>query len=101
MLQKYQWSLFWLMCIIIAVVLFVRMWVLLPIYMEEDLRYRTQSLIQTTAAREGWMLSGVSIKHVSKDALQVQYRSYKRGIDTVECYDIDVQTGFLSSCNAS
>ena len=97
----YQWILFWVTCCIIAIVLCVRLWVLLPLYTDSDVRHRTQALIQATALREGWLLSGVSIKHVSDESVQLEYRSYHRGRDTVQCYTISQRTGALGSCNDS
>lgn len=101
MLKQYQWHIFWLTCGTIAVVLFVRLWPLLPLYTDPALRSRTQSLIQATALREGWLLSGVSIRHISDESVRVEYRSYHRGNDTVQCHTISQRTGALGLCNDS
>jgi len=101
MLKKYEWFLFWLTCFTIAIVLCVRLWTLVPLYTDSALRSRTQALIQATAQREGWLLSGVSIQHISDESVQVHYRAYHRGRDDVQCYTISQRTGALGSCNES
>jgi hypothetical protein len=92
---------FWVTCGVIGVVLSVQFYSLIPLYADSALRSRTQVLLKATAAREGWLLSGVSIKSVSDDAIRVTYRSYNRGEDNTECFDIDPKSGSLASCNDS
>lgn len=81
--------------------LFVRLWSLLPLYTDADLRSRTQALVQATAVREGWLLSGISIQEVHYDTVTVQYRSYVRGHDRTTCHSISQYTAKLSPCNDS
>lgn len=98
MLQRYQWIIFWLVCAAIAFVLAVRIWVLMPLYTDPALRSRTQTLIQATAKREGWLLSGVSISAIDTEKIQLRYQSYLRGEDPISCYNISFSTGLLSTC---
>jgi hypothetical protein len=100
-MQKYQWILFWLVCGAIAVVLSFRLLMLMPLYTDSALRSRTQVLLKATAAREGWLLSGVSIERITDENIRVVYRSYNRGRDTEECFVIDQKSGSLGLCNAS
>jgi hypothetical protein len=97
--NRHQWLIFWLTCVTVAAVLLIRLGPLLPLYTNADLRSRTQALIQGTAQREGWILSGLSIRKISGDNLQVLYRSYLRGRDPVECFGISLTSGQLSVCD--
>lgn len=101
MLQRYQWIIFWLLCTVVAFVLFLRILVLLPLYIDADLRSRVGTLIEATANREGWLLSGITINHILDDRIAIEYRSYFRGLDTKQCYYISFTTGSLSACDAS
>lgn len=101
MFQKYQWILFWLTCGVIALVLCVRLWVLLPLYTNASLRGQAYIALTETIKQQGWLSSGVSIHHVSNDTVEVLYRSYMRGEDTIECHAIDLMSRSLSSCDAS
>jgi len=83
------------------VVLCVQLYALSPLYADSALRSRTQVLLQATAAREGWLLSGVSIQSITDDTIRVMYRSYNRGNDSSECFVIDQKSGSLTLCNAS
>lgn len=97
-MQKYQWHIFWVVCGVVGFVLSVQLWRLSPLYLDASLRSRTQELIQATATREGWLLSGLVIKHVTQNSVQLQYRSYVRGEDTIDCYMLSLDSGTLSPC---
>jgi len=99
MLNKYQWHCFWIGCAVIAITLCVQLWRLSPLYRNHDVRNRTRVLIQATAAREGWLLSGLSITDVSEEHLRLAYRSHMRGTDTVTCYTLSITSGALSGCS--
>lgn len=85
----------------IAFALSIRLWALMPLYTDAALRSRTQVILQATAEREGWLLSGVSIQKVSHDRIEIQYRSYYKGEDIITCYVIDPHTAILTLCNDS
>lgn len=101
MLQRLQWIIFWLVCAAIAFVLAVRVWTLVPLYTNPTLRSRIQNLIQATALREGWLLSGVSIDRIDNKSVRLLYRSYLRGEDPISCHNLSISTGYLSVCNDS
>jgi len=100
-LNTQQWHIYWIACFTVFVALSVRLFPLLPLYTDIDLRAQVQSAVQSTAEREGWLISGVSIQHVSNDSIEVLYRSYFRGADSIECYAISLQSRSLSACDAS
>ena len=100
-LNRYQWHIFWVTQGVIGVVLCVQLFSLVPLYTDSAIRSRTQVLLKATAAREGWLLSGVSIERITDDTIWVVYRSYNRGDDTEECFVIDQKSGSLGLCNAS
>ena len=97
-LNSHQWHVFWVTVLVITFALIVRLWTLIPLYTNPDLRSRTQALVQATAQREGWLLSGITINRITDDYLSVSYRSYIRGDDLITCHRIHFATGLLSSC---
>ncbi|MCA9370356.1 MAG: hypothetical protein KC680_00145 [Candidatus Peregrinibacteria bacterium] len=98
MLRRYQWWVFGAFCLVTAGILFLRLWTMLPLYLDNDLRTRASVLIQATVAREGWLSSGVSLKQISSEGAVLLYTSHHRGRDLVQCYSLSFTTGQLSSC---
>lgn len=97
-LNSHQWPIFWITVAVITFALACRLWILLPLYTDPALRSRTQTLIQATTKREGWLLSGVSIGAIDAEKIQLHYRSYVRGEDPISCYNVYFSTGLLSTC---
>lgn len=97
-LNRKQWQIFEITCVVVLFVLVVRAWPLRPLYMDSELRSRVSVLVQATAKREGWLLSGVSIDRVSDKAVRLRYRSYLRGEDPVRCHDLHLESGTLHPC---
>jgi len=97
--NKHQWLIFWITTVVVAFAIFVRLWVLAPLYTNPDLRSRTQTLIQATAKREGWRLSGVSIDRITGSNVRLLYRSYIRGTDPQSCHNLSLTTGTLTACD--
>jgi capsular polysaccharide biosynthesis protein len=100
-LNKNQWLIFWITVVVIACVLMLRLWALKPLYTNPEMRNRVQTLIQATANREGWLLSGITIHQIQSDTVQLMYRSYVRGEDQISCHTLSLTTGLLSLCDAS
>lgn len=99
-LSRYQWLLFAIACGLTAASLVVHVYPYIPLYLSSDLRNRTSTLIQATAAREGWVRSGLSIVQITDDTVTLQYRSHLRGTDPVQCYELQLRSGLLSSCDS-
>lgn len=97
-LSRYQWHVFWSSLAVIGALIVFRLSVLFPIYTNADFRGRVQTLIQATAVREGWLSSGLSIRRITDDSVELLYRSHQRGPDTVRCETLHLATGKLSPC---
>ena len=96
--NKKQWQIFEISCAVVAFVLLVKLLPLIPLYMNPDLRTHVGVLVQATAKREGWLLSGLSIRNVSEDSVELLYRSHVRGTDPVQCHSLGLKTGKLFPC---
>ncbi len=81
---------FYCVGIVIAVVLVYRIHPLLSLYLDAGVRSRVQEAVTSTADENGWLLSGVSIKKINPDSVQLQYRSYLRGRDPVYTLDVSL-----------
>ena len=98
-LKHKQWHVYGVTVVVIAFVLLVRLLALMPLYTDPAQRSRVQTLIQATANREGWLLSGVSIDRIKGDTVRLIYRSYIRGVDPQTCHNLSLTTGNLTTCD--
>lgn len=81
-------KLFYVICTVIAVALIVRIYPLLPLYLDAEMRSRVQAAVTETAEENGWLLSGVSIQKIDDDSVTLRYRSYIRGKDPITTIDV-------------
>jgi|GEM_PF-964522 hypothetical protein len=100
-LKHKQWHIFWITTLVVAFAILLRLWILLPLYTDLTMRNRTQALIQATAKREGWLLSGLRIERIEGDSIRLLYRSYIRGEDPQSCHNLHTSTGKLTPCDDS
>ncbi len=98
-IRRYQWHVFTLLSVATATALLPRFIAVMPLYLDHDLRNKASTIIQATVAREGWLNSGLTLKHVSDDGAKLLYRSHKQGLDPMQCYYISFTDGTLSSCH--
>lgn len=96
--NRQQWPVFAWTCVIIALLLLLKAWALKPLYIDATVRQRTMTLIEGTAARKGWLLSGVELQQVRWGSARFVYRSHVRGDDTIECYKLNLYNGALTPC---
>lgn len=96
-LRRAAWPLFILICLIIAALLIPRVVALGAIYLDSGLRNSTAETLKQISAREGWTLSDMSIVAVSDESLRIEHRLHRRGVDTVECFDV-AAGGSLTPC---
>lgn len=89
-LIRLQKILFWSVCITIALILFVRLMPLLPLYTNPIARSQVQHTLQFVAAQNGWLLSDISLRSVGMKRMTVLHREHRFGPDPVPvCYDIE------------
>lgn len=97
-IRRYQWHVFGLFCTVTTLVLVLRMTAMIPLYANPELRSKASAIIQATVQREGWLNSGLTVRHISNDSAVLLYRSYIRGRDPVQCYIILFSDGSLNAC---
>lgn len=72
-------------CLAVAAVLCLRLSVLLPLYLDSQVRADVLQAVESVTEANGWLKSGVSIKHIEDDSVRLHYRHYHRGADELEC----------------
>ena len=89
-LLRYQWHVILAFFAIIAIVCFVRLWTLRWIFLSSGVRMQVEQTAKTAADEHGWLLSGISIKALSKERVELCYRDYLRGEDPRSCSTFDL-----------
>ena len=81
-----------------ALALLVRAWAMHPLYIHGKTRHRVQTVIEGTAAREGWLLSDMSLQLVAGSVVHVLHHAHIRGEDQIRCYYLNIYNGSLRPC---
>lgn len=97
-LNRFQWHIFILTCLVIVVFLGLRAGSLFPLYVDAHIRGATQELITHIAEREGWLLSDIELRTVDDNGITILHRSHIRGEDPANCYRVDFRTASFHSC---
>ena len=97
-LNRYQWHVFAASCIVTAAVLTWDFSIVLPLYLDPELKDRTSTLIHATTVREGWLKSGLTLVSVDDHQAILLYRSHIRGADPVSCHILQLPSGALAPC---
>jgi len=96
--DRRSWQIYTAVCIITVLVLFFRAWAIGPLYFDAALRERVKTTVEGTAAREGWILSDVSLRRIGSNFAEIEYRPHVRGADERYCYRLNTYNGYLSPC---
>lgn len=96
--DRRSWQACIAVCIVVALTLLFRAWAIHPLFFDAELRDRVKTTIEGTAAREGWILSDVSLRLVGNNFVEIIYRPHVRGADEEYCHRLNTYNGFLSSC---
>lgn len=75
-----------------------RIWNILPLYTNTNIRSSTQSTLETITKREGWLMSNVSVTAVARERLTIMYRDHHRGRDPETCYTVTMPDASLHPC---
>ena len=86
-----------LLCII-ALVLCARLWPLRLLYLDASVRTQTEQALRTVTEREGWLLSDMDVRRVSKDSVRLLHHQHLRGPDPVACFDLSLTDSSLMPC---
>lgn len=78
-----------------------RIWSLRLLYIERDVRVRTQERIEKIAEEQGWLLSDISLRRVTRESIEIFHRSHIRGPDTKECFTILLDSSVIEPCSDS
>lgn len=97
--RRWLWPLFWLLCVVIAVVLLPRAWALRSLYLDRELRGHVRGTIEAVAREQGWLLSDMELRSVSDDRIRIVHRQHVRGADPKECVDALFASPELLPCD--
>lgn len=92
--------LFWGIAIITALFLAFRVWNLLPMYLDSDVRQRVQQTVEQLAEEQGWLLSDIQIDEVQTDEMRITHRQHHRGTDERACYIVLFSDAQPRSCES-
>ncbi len=95
-LRKGGMALFTGLIVASALTLLPRVFALRLLYTDASFRSRTQSALTTVADREGWLLSDIDIRSVSKDSIDILHRDHLRTETPVRHCTIDLSSSTLS-----
>lgn len=96
--RKHLWSLLWTCCSLIAAIVLLRAWSLRLLYFDEAIREQAKVTLETVSEREGWLLSDVSLRKLTRAGLTIHYRQHVRGPDPTSCYTIAFDSLHLLPC---
>ncbi|OGJ59824.1 hypothetical protein A2881_01670 [Candidatus Peribacteria bacterium RIFCSPHIGHO2_01_FULL_55_13] len=98
-LQKQFWNSFWGICILIAFIFAVHAWNLRLLYTDPTVRNQVKTSMEAVAEREGWLISDMPVRKVTRDWIVIHYRRHVRGPDPKTCYYIALDTHAISPCS--
>ena len=96
--ERRSWQITAAVCGTLALVLFFRAWAIAPLFFDASLRDRVRTTVEGTAAREGWLLSDLSLRRVGNGFAEIMYRPHVRGVDERYCFIINTYDASLSPC---
>lgn len=96
-----QFRLFIAVLLLVGLVMLPRLWSLRLLYIERDVRVRTQERIEEIVEEQGWLLSDISLTHVTRESIQILHRSHIRGSDPEECFLLSIDSSTLTPCGDS
>ena len=71
---------------------------ILPLYTNSQTRNAVRTALTAVADREGWLLSNVSVREVTKDHIRLIYRDHHRGPDQETCSILMLTDNSLHPC---
>ncbi|MBM3228050.1 hypothetical protein FJZ27_04310 [Candidatus Peribacteria bacterium] len=98
-MQKLLWGVFWITSLAIGMVVAGRLWHM-RLLADVSVRSRVQQSLQLVAKREGWLISDMSIRSVTPDAVIIEHRQHMRGRDPRVCVRIPLGTLEILPCTS-
>lgn len=86
-LYRFSALLFWVAALVIAIVLMLHVWNLLPMYIDASVRNDVREHIETVTRERGWLLSDIRIRSVTKESFTFIHQQHHRGPDETACYE--------------
>ncbi len=99
--MRLPWLLFWGACIVILAVLLLRFWPMRALYLNASVRSQTLVVLREASAKEGWLLSDISIDAVRPGLLRVTHREHVRGRDPESCITFELPSAEPLPCSGS
>jgi hypothetical protein len=97
-LRRFQVIGFLLFLIVCALALAPRIWFLRMLYLDGSIRMAAERRLQEAVDREGWLLSDVSIRGVTPQAVTFIHREHLRGEDPETCHVLRLSDTTLHPC---
>jgi dolichol-phosphate mannosyltransferase len=92
----------WFLMILTVTTIFLipRAWSL-RMMISKDTRAQILTAVEIVALDEGWLLSNISLRNITKEHIRIVHRSHRRGEDSKECLIISLPDFQRSSCEES
>jgi dolichol-phosphate mannosyltransferase len=100
-LARWQRTVFAVASVAIAIILLFQLWPIRLLYLDPDVRARVRSGLLLLNANEGWLLSDIDVRSVSRDRAVLTHRFHMRGRDPAQCVVMSLDTFQLSPCRPS
>ncbi len=97
-IRRQPLKIFLFVLFLIALVLVPKVIRLWPLYLFSALRQDVQHELTALADERGWILSDLSIKHVTHDSVRFIHRNHGRVVRDSACYDIALADSSLTPC---
>lgn len=95
----FRHRLFALLMILLTAAFLWKIWTLHPLYSNAAVRNDVHEALTSLADREGWLLSDISIREVTTDAVWFIHRQHHRGKDPEICYRMTLNDSSLHPCD--
>lgn len=99
MMQRFP-LVFTAMCVSVAVIFGVRVWNLLPLYLDANVRSDVERTLRVVADRKGWLISDMELRKVTSERVVITYRRHSRRRDPSMCYHLILDDASLTPCES-
>lgn len=96
---RIQHAVFLLALLVPGAVFSWRIGTIFPLFVDAHTREAVRSALVTVSAREGWLLSGITVEDVQEDTMRLTYRDRHRGTDEATCRIVTLADSSLRPCD--
>jgi len=91
--------LFALTVVVFGSIFLWRIWQISPLFLQADVRKSAEAAMRSLEKEKGWLLSDLSVRHVTASEMTVVYRNHIRGRDPETCYRVDLLSFASRPCD--